>query len=217
MGDVNPNTLVNLCHHLIDEVGQIIYYDLTIREAELTTKQVTNLRDYWNLNYWLNLTPNRRDKPLKRFRSLIEFHSENLKKQIQNLMEFSASQLVAKRCSREGFGVSFNPSNIGLNLTPEGLSNQTPQRRCLLTNIDISMQKSSSRLLSFMGLRYLNDHDPTLFQSLRLRYLKRTWIKESLEKQIFEMAHNIRDTYRHRKDRLNLVDECGQTNLFEKG
>ena len=68
-------------------------------------------------------------------------------------------------------------------------------RLCKVTRLDISMQKADSILLSHTGLRYYHATEPTTFYRVLNKYLSRKWMNADFEKQIKELAHNIRNRH----------------------
>ena len=68
-------------------------------------------------------------------------------------------------------------------------------RLCKVTRLDISMQKADSKLLSHTGLRYYHATDKPKFYYLLNKYLSRKWMNADFDKQIKELAHNIRNRH----------------------
>lgn len=81
------------------------------------------------------------------------------------------------------------------------------QKQCIVTNLNISMQKVDSILLSHTGLRYYYKTDKKIFNEVKNKYLSKLWIDADHETQIKEIAHNIRhkhsNTIRIRKRKYN--------------
>lgn len=87
---------------------------------------------------------------------------------------------------------------------------------CLLTGYDISMQRCDSGLLSHIGLKYHYYNKRELFDEVRFKYLSRKWIHSDFDKQVKEIAHNIRTIHsqRTRKQNERFLEGCYQVNLF---
>lgn len=66
-------------------------------------------------------------------------------------------------------------------------------RVCLVTGLDISMQKKSSKYLCSAGLKYYNENDPATFEELTEKYLSPKNSAASLKDQFYYIAHNIRN------------------------
>ena len=65
---------------------------------------------------------------------------------------------------------------------------------CKVTKLEISMQKCSSLFLSFTGLHYLLRNDMKTYKVIESKFLSDRMKSESLEKQIDNIAHNIRNS-----------------------
>lgn len=92
----------------------------------------------------------------------------------------------------------------------QGVRN-TNARKCKLTGVDIRNQKENSFLLSHSGLYHLLKFEPIKFQAIKNKFLSRNWSRYGIEKQVKEIAHNIRAhyNYKHRTTNIN------QLKLFE--
>lgn len=66
-------------------------------------------------------------------------------------------------------------------------------RVCLVTGLDISMQKKTSKYLCSAGLKYYKENDPATFEELTEKYLSPKNSGASLKDQIYYIAHNIRN------------------------
>ncbi len=84
-------------------------------------------------------------------------------------------------------------SGTGPDPIPEPM--ETGQRFCQVTGIDISNQKPGSSFLCYRGLRWLLNTDPGKFAELRESRLSNKWFNETLDIQIREIAHSIRNEY----------------------
>ncbi|MBN4070744.1 hypothetical protein JYT76_03595 [Olleya sp. AH-315-F22] len=67
---------------LLQDWNNILIYDYTIREKELTTRQRNKLKDYKNPIYWSGLNPRNRHRPKKILKEIINNHSDKLQEQI---------------------------------------------------------------------------------------------------------------------------------------
>lgn len=83
---------------------------------------------------------------------------------------------------------------------------------CRLTGLDISMQKANSILLSHTGLKYYYATDRPKFWRVYNKYLSKKWVDADFDKQIKELAHNIRNKHHGCKTRNNY----SENNLFHK-
>ncbi|TVR82017.1 MAG: hypothetical protein EA409_05610 [Saprospirales bacterium] len=77
------------------------------------------------------------------------------------------------------------------------------RRFCKVTKIDISSQRNDSFLLSHSGLKNLLVNHYQLFFNLKDRYLANRYRETTFEKQIKEIAHQIRSQYTRSKHRFD--------------
>ena len=57
------------------------------------------------------------------------------------------------------------------------------------------MQRKDSFLLSHNGLKYYHKTDRKLYNEIKRKHLTKYWMRSSLNIQIKEIAHNIRNKY----------------------
>lgn len=85
---------------------------------------------------------------------------------------------------------------------------------CLITGLDISMQKEGSFLLSHTGLKYYYAHNRKLFDEVKNKYLSVKWFYTDTETQIKEIAHNIRNKVSNTRIKQQKLYTQQQTNLL---
>jgi hypothetical protein len=98
-----------------------------------------------------------------------------------------------------------NPSNFYLEQS----------EKCLITGIDISMQKEKSKLLSHSGLKYYHEKDKISFEMIKRKYLSQKWSESEIDVQIKEIAHNIRNKYNNLKLKQRRLNPQHQTKIFQ--
>ena len=64
---------------------------------------------------------------------------------------------------------------------------------CLVTKLDISMQRKGSKFLCVKGLKYYKENQPETYQKLTEIYLAEKQKGKSFDRQIYFIAHNIRN------------------------
>jgi hypothetical protein len=168
---------------------KIFVYKLIKKWEELifydpTIKTLKKWDKYSNINFWRNVSIKQKSKHLKRLNHLIKTQSQNIKGQISNLIL----------------------ENI------EGVQNSdlNKKRTCKLTGIDISNQRLDSSLLSHTGLKLLKDNDLKQYNFIKKAFLSTNWMTSPEQKQIKEIAHNIRSKYIYQKSHI----DQSQLNLF---
>ena len=95
-------------------------------------------------------------------------------------------------------------------------SDTLKSKTCLVTKVDISMQKEESFLLSHTGLYFYLENDYELFKKTKQKYLTKKWWSADTKTQIKEIAHNIRTTFtnKERRERQRFLSNQYQFNLF---
>ena len=177
----------------VDTLKDFIEYDKTVFLSDLLNRwneiifyNPLNLIDiqyhkYSNLNFWRDLNEKFSNKSYKK-------HSDRLKKlndsSGRNIQDEVKNSLLEKTRNLQGVRNS------------ELIENQKKSiKKCLLTGIDISMQKPKSHLLSHTGLYHLNKYNELEFKKIKRRYLNSQLYNSSLTVQVREIAHHIRSKY----------------------
>jgi hypothetical protein len=88
-------------------------------------------------------------------------------------------------------------------------------RKCLVTELDVSMQRDGSLFLSHTGLKYYYNTNKELFDSIKNKYLPKEWNNSDLKIQIEKLAHNIRCIYSNRRIKQKHIYPENQFRLFE--
>jgi hypothetical protein len=92
----------------------------------------------------------------------------------------------------------------------------TPEhpRKCIMTNINITMQKDESKFIFITGLNYYREHDPNLYEKL----LREFWSDDCRSKKDDDLhkiiSHNIRNRYNNNRYRIDKNILVGQLTLF---
>ena len=72
-------------------------------------------------------------------------------------------------------------------------TNENNNRVCLVTNLDISMQRKRSKYLCFAGLKYYREKEIDKYKDLENKYLTDKIRLRDWEEQLYYIAHNIRN------------------------
>lgn len=175
---ITPFEIFN--NELIKEFNSLLIYDFTIKHKTI------KLMNYSNPNYWINYIINKQQstfyKHKNMLKDLIENHSQNIKEQLLNIINIKARELTFD-------GATINSMCIGLIPTPP------IERKCKITGLGITMQRSDSFLLSHTGLKYYKKFNYNVFREIERRYLSNYWDNVSDKVKIKEIAHNIRNKW----------------------
>lgn len=210
-------TLADLCKSelvpklkeiLLREFGEVYFYDCTTEISRMRMNEQIAFKDYQNPNYWKTLERKNKFHHKKRFSDLTLKYSQNVKVKI--------SQLIGKKMdglSVENLDISTavlkttkiadtrhnDHSYIGVNCLikddESGMSNHHQNLRlCKVTNLNISMQKTTSKFLCSAGLRWYKENDPATYYELSEKYLTNVMRLRDSDDQIYYISHNIRNS-----------------------
>ncbi len=215
--NVLESGLDSLAKELLEEWNKLLLFDWTIASRSKL------LLKYCNPLFWDEVIANQSlyKKHKRIFKDLIYKHSENISLQIRKVMEDKVDKLLYK-------GIRFNQycktpiQKKGIHINPLYIPLKQNQvmirtRQCKITNLDISMQKDNSKFLSHAGLKYYYQNDRDTFNLIKNKYLSKRWMYTDIDKQIKELAHNIRNKANNlRRQQRNLYPRK-QLNLFDIG
>jgi len=228
LGDLKAQTLEKAHTLLVQKFNEVMAYDYTINKSLLSNIERKYSKSYSNPRFWLfELKPNHRHRHKKSLFEIINKYSDNLQLQILKLIqeEIKATGnsdrcVINNRGDNDEVCVINNSSNIGLESidVAKGYTNKKSEinkRFCLITGLDISMQKTGSFLLSYCGLRHYQANEPTVFNEIMQRYLTTHWAEADIATQIKEIAHNIRTIKKNQKRKQKRIYPNGQIKLFD--
>lgn len=189
-------------NEILTEWQNVLFYDTTINAK---SKRLFN---YQNPIYWAELT----QKPTKtnfykQKRILIDF-TLNYSQKIQNQLTEIMSRKIDFLNNR---GARFDTLIIKSIHAPQQL---TKDKICIMTGVNISMQKDNSFLLSHSGLKYYFKNDKKVFEQIKRRFLTKQWSGADFKTQIKEIAHNIRNSKSNQKIKQNRIYKNGQLNFL---
>jgi len=175
--------LENFKEGLLKEWRNVLYCDFN------TVKGTKYENKYTNVNWWDRLSYDKLKYHRNNLNKIIKNDSDNIKNQISRLISSKVDFLNIETSE-------INPLNIGLKKGVSTNDKQDINRRfCLITGLNISMQKSNSFLLSHTELKYYYKTDKKVFMEVKNKYLSQKWIDANHKQQIKEIAHNIRNKY----------------------
>lgn len=172
--NVNKSIFVS---YLLRKWNEVIFYDPTNRDVEKWGK-------YSNVNFWRELrtkSHTTQKKHADRLRELNKTKGKN----VQKLVNDEVVNMMNKLQGVRNFNLVEN------------------QRFCRLTGVNISMQRNDSFLLSHVGLYHLLQNDKQTYLNIKKLFLSDLWATSSIQKQVKEIAHNIRAKYNYREKRFN--------------
>lgn len=156
---------------LVKRWEEVIFFDPTI--SDYSTQHKYNNRLFWQ-------------SQAHKHRNTYTYHKNQLRQLCKakgNDIQSEVSTLIKKALSNDYHSIS------------------TLRKKCLYTGIDISMQRSDSKLLSHTGIRHLMKENPEAFDQLKEIYLPNHWAHSSESVVIRELAHTIRNRYNYKRKR----------------
>lgn len=102
----------------------------------------------------------------------------------------------------------------GTNLHCSYTVNIPLSRKCAITNLDISMQKTNSKFLGVVGIRYYYENEPEIFNQLKKRLSDR-WQNATKETLFKEIAHSVRNEGQNPRNNHKRQSRYGYPKLFD--
>lgn len=198
---LKPETYQRLGQEIVNEWEQILIINQTPDLSHLKTDEVVFIKKANEPSFWTDLI---RDKHRNTFGENKGKYYEILKRK-NNLHTQIKGQIIDKLIllSKCAYFPSETPINIEKPFLEESpltlIKGQSAHllienRICLVTKLDISMQKKGSKYLCSAGLKYYKENAPNTYKEIELKYLTPKMRNRSMEDQIYYIAHNIRNT-----------------------
>jgi hypothetical protein len=185
-----PQLDFQLCKKiLIDLWNEVVFYDWTVIDGTKYEHQ------YSSIISWLKLKKDNFYYHKNNLNRLISDESYSLKSEISNLIKNKVDELQTTRLG-------------DLVIAPESVVT-----RCIVTGLDISMQKEDSFLLSHSGLKHYMQNNVEVYDEIKFRFLSKKWKNSNAGTQIKEIAHNIRNTINNQRIKQDLLYPVWQSDL----
>lgn len=223
-------------------IEKLVIFDYKI-QAPNRSKYSSKILNFKDSNYWRKLIKDCKERVVhysKYNEKLVllnflsnKYGNDLLQKLLQQIEEqylnnlgvchFSPYQVLQKpmyaRVLKPMYAQLYNtcmPCNLNNGIiTNRQLDQIIKKRKCLITDLDISMQKEDSFLLSHSGLRFYSKTDKQIFDKIKEKYLSKKWVFAEYEEQIKEIAHNIRNTNSNRGIKQSRLYQPHQKQLFK--
>jgi hypothetical protein len=207
---INPDAVKRLGGRLIQLWRETIIRDWTINLNNLEKKDHINLKDWKNVNYWIDLFEETRTKDrnkfsreLKKYTSLVQDHSDNVHSIIRDALSEKWCILQSiKNIDRKGQVVHIT-SNILQDHAPHQSNTITDAentpgtskelRVCKVTGIDISHQKEGSSFLSENTIKTIKENEPKIYEYLKLKFGPKLKQPKDQAGEFEMIAKNIRN------------------------
>lgn len=208
---------------LAEEWQKVLFYDFTIQSNRPA------LLNYKNPLYWQDLKARRSAfyKHKNKLAELTAKHSSNVAKQIENcirdkgnFLSRGGAQIDPKPTDPNGTIIENEKQGVGAQIDHLYIpSIRTPQHEpnqkvCIITGINISMQKDESLMLSHTGLKHYFKTDKKVFNELIRRYCPAEFIQSEYVLLIEKTAHAIRCKKTNREIKQKRMYPDNQFRLF---
>ncbi|MDM1092091.1 hypothetical protein [Myroides odoratimimus] len=183
LNDLKRELFLNFKESLLLEWDNVLFYDFTTQIDHLKERERLKIERYDSLNFWDSLIQgtNENYKYHKgQLKKSIDKYSNNVQSEVSSLIGYKIDELIKETTLNDHLYIE---SNKVVSLT----------KKCIITNVNISMQRDASLLLSHSGLRYYFEKDINLYNRIKNEYLSYKWINSPMNVQIREIAHNIRN------------------------
>jgi len=190
-----------LSETILNEFDEVLIID-DIAKPKLSNTKLSNYKKKLNPIYWrklLNKSKNTFRRNLNTYNDALNTCETHLKKELRKLIFDKLHNL--KKCAV----LSIYIDEI-----------RTPfYKQCLVTGLNISMQKENSKLLSHTGLKYYYETEPNKYKIIKNKYLSIAWINSNIETEIKEIAHNIRNYHSNGRIKQQRLYAPHQNRLFD--
>jgi len=209
------STYVEFAEVLIKEFDKILIIDIENNGNNLNTKELEKLNEYLNPIYWdktLRAYRNKFSKEKTKYFKLLDKTGNNIHtiikkiivKKLDDLLIIKKPIKVKEKIKRGAISHTYIMRNCTYLKT----------KYCIITGVDITAQKENSFLLSIKTINKLYYTDKIKFEEIKNKYLSKKWINADIEKQIFEIYHNIRNKASNARIKQNRLYTANQFQLF---
>ena len=185
--DLKEFPFMAFVEELVSRWNECLFFDFSMKLDS------TNKIEYSNPNYWIQLRKNLSRAGFKKHRDKLRLMNQNEAGDIQNKI---AEIIQQKALELTIGGKRINDISIVSNRKPNEV------KCCLVTKLNIGMQRIESLLLSHTGIRYYKRYNYCVYLELELKFLTKRFINADSETRIRELAHQIRNTYYNSRHRI---------------
>lgn len=194
---LNLETYKIFSQELINEWKQILLINLEPDLNGLKPDEVQFIETAKNADFWSDLYRVKFKRYKEKYYKILE-QNNNRHSQINELI---------KNKTNTFHDVTFSPQKNPINtikfvftdyvsqlIKCENVTPHQNNKVCLVTGLDISMQKKVSKFLCIAGLKHYKENKPEIYKDLEKRFLTEKQKGKNLDRQIYFIAHNIRNT-----------------------
>lgn len=193
-------TYQNLANDILKEWENILITNLEPDFSDLRIDEVQFIRKAQQINFWNDILHSKNRNKFARYKAkyykLLQtknnLHHLIKLQIIDKLFQFLDGANSTQKTPINRGKVHFEktpPQLINLEYAPPHQNNKV----CLVTGLDISMQKKGSKFLCITGIKYYKEKDPKIYNWLVRTYLTEKSKLKSIDRQNYYIAHCIRN------------------------
>ena len=197
---LNLETYNRLGQSLLDEWENILLTNQTPDLSNLKPDEVQFIINAKNFDFWNDMIQPKYRNKFGRYKD--KYYS--ILKTKNNLHHLIKLQIIDKLINLQSGANSTQKTQINrgkvqiLKTTSQliNLESAPPHqnnRVCLVTKLDISMQRKGSKYLCLVGLKYYKENESETYKILEEKYLTEKQKEKNFDRQIYFIAHNIRN------------------------
>ncbi|MGV4414372.1 hypothetical protein [Chryseobacterium sp. T1] len=193
---LNLETYNRLGQSLLNEWDFILCSNKEPDLSNSNTDEVSFIEQGKNVEFWSKLIS-------EKHRNTFQLNKEKYYKMLgrkNNLHQQIKTKIVDKifiysKCANSTQRTPINREKLQNEINTSTLINLEYAHftQCLVTGLDISMQKKGSKFLCVKGLKYYKENQPETYQKLTEKYLTEKQKGKSFDRQNYFIAHNIRN------------------------
>ena len=197
---LNLETYNRLGQSLLNEWGNVLQINLTPDLKGLKSDEVQFTEDAKNFGFWCEMIQPKYRNKFGRYKEKYYkiLHGKNnlhaqIKGQIIDKLIYLSSGANSTQRTPTNREKDQNGNNTPMLINLEFAPPQQNNRVCLVTKLNISMQKKGSKFLSFSGLKFYYETNPKIYDELTEKYLTDEKRDTDLNTQFYYLAHNVRN------------------------
>lgn len=193
---LNLETYNRLGQSLLNEWDFILCSNKEPDLSNSNTDEVSFIEQGKNVEFWSKLIS-------EKHRNTFQLNKEKYYKMLgrkNNLHQQIKTKIVDKifiysKCANSTQRTPINTEKLQNEINTSTLINLEYAHftKCLVTGLNISMQKKGSKFLSFSGLKFYYETNPKIYDELTEKYLTDEKRDTDLNTQFYYLAHNIRN------------------------
>ncbi|MBL1220212.1 hypothetical protein JET18_05145 [Chryseobacterium sp. L7] len=195
---ITPKNYPNLMQEIINEWDHILLINQRADFSKLNSADMEFVRNAEIFDFWGRLI-------IEKHRNTFSCNKVRYYKILQgknNVHQRIKNQIIDKlysfsKCADSTQQTSIKKGKDSFSKTQSPLINleSAQLNTCMVTGLDISMQRKNSFYLCLTGLRYYRENAPDQFELLERKYLTEKRKRLERDEKLYYIAHNIRNAY----------------------